>query len=255
MHTIRYQAKVMVLSLLIFFFSNGSLGKVSANEPTPYPIDESVPEVLGPFELSIHPTVHVQLTITLLRFMPFEHEDWRYGISQITVTDSQTGEVLQQLGIGGSLETAAMMERFAMQEYSSQQPLLTGDSCPIEFLDMNFDTYLDLRLFLFGGTAGATYTHYLFNPTAKQFIPWPALDNETHPVPHPETKTIITHAKGGHAGRIYVRKVFSFQGEQLVLRQREQQRYDRESEQYIRVTDEYEKGEKISSRTERITFE
>jgi hypothetical protein len=56
-----------------------------------YEVDESVPETVGPFLITIHPEIsQYSLRVKLLWVMPLEHEDWRYGISRLIFSDAQT---------------------------------------------------------------------------------------------------------------------------------------------------------------------
>jgi hypothetical protein len=93
----------------------------------------------------------------------------------------------------------------------------------IEFVDINYDGYSDLKVLSLMGAYNASYDYYVYDPTKKTFIPTPILSDVVNASEDGVKKTVSSFSKGRGIGDLYIAKVYQFlDGKYLFVREESQ---------------------------------
>jgi len=141
-------------------------------------------------------------------------------------------------------------------EFEMVEPPLLG----VEFFfveDINFDGYKDIALLnWWGATGNRGYLYWLFDYQKNQFILNEDLNGLSNPTPHPETKTITTHSKGGMAGSIYSDGTYEFDNNgKLILIRLEKQEWIEDKQYLLKTISERINGEMVIISTSTTVLE
>ena len=120
--------------------------------------------------------------------------------------------------------------------YGLERILISADE------DYNFDGYMDIGISPGHGSYNTSYEIFLYDPRMKKFNYHKELSEVPNIWADNKTKTLKSHAKGGHGGLIYYFSEYTWENGQLVLICSENQDYDDTSEKYIRTTRTLQNG-------------
>ncbi|MDR0453291.1 MAG: lysozyme inhibitor LprI family protein [Deferribacteraceae bacterium] len=112
----------------------------------------------------------------------------------------------------------------------------------ISAADYNFDNCMDIAIDVSCGSYNLSQKIFLYDPQTKKYEYHKELSEILGVWVDSETKTIKSHAKGGHAGLIYYFSEYSWKSGKLTLIQKESQDYDDNLGIYIRITRTLQNG-------------
>ena len=105
----------------------------------------------------------------------------------------------------------------------------------INFVDFNFDSYLDFRIFSapFSGMQNHIYAYYLYDPETSSFEFSEVLSQTSNLHVDEETGTLKTFQSSGHSGMIFRASTYIFRKDSLYELNRQEQEYDAAQNVYL----------------------
>ncbi|MCL2182773.1 MAG: fibrobacter succinogenes major paralogous domain-containing protein [Chitinispirillia bacterium] len=117
----------------------------------------------------------------------------------------------------------------------------------VSLADYNFDNHMDIAIMSSRGVSNQLDDIYIYDPQTKSYNRHNELSGIMNVWADKETKTLRSHAKGGHAGMIYNSVEYKWEKGVLTLIRSEDQDYDNSSETYIRITKTLQKGQMVQT--------
>ena len=108
--------------------------------------------------------------------------------------------------------------------------------------DFNFDNYMDIAIFAGAGVSNYMNNFFIYNPKTKSYEYNENISRLPNVLIEKETKTVTSHAKGGHAGMIYTYVEYKWIDGIFTQTHREIQEYDPGLDIYIRNTRTLQSG-------------